>query len=236
MSASLIVTIIVVVFLLVFIVIGCVKGFLRIALGTCSLILTLIIAGALVTPLSGYIENGTDIGNAMRTRIQDYVSYQLSVLPEAEGAAEDSLVQSLPLPASMKQTLIDNNTVSGYLARGVDSFSEYIAVNLTHLVICILCYVLLFIIIFLIIRLIMRLSKLINHIPVLGGINRLFGGIFGFVEAVLFLWIISMIIMMMSGTEFGITCEKVIDDSVFLKFIYEHNYLMAVVNGIIGLF
>ena len=41
----------------------------------------------------------------------------------------------------MKKDLTDRNTVSGYLDQGVSSFSEYIAVNLTHLVVRILCFI-----------------------------------------------------------------------------------------------
>lgn len=236
MSLSLIVTIAVIVFLLIFIGIGCWKGFLRIILTTFSLIVTLVLAGALAKPLAGFVETGTGIGPGIQNRIQEFVSGSMSGLSGTVDEAENAFIQSLPLTEAMKKDLTDRNTVSGYLDQGVSSFSEYIAVNLTHLVVRILCFILLFIVIYLVLRLIIRLSNLINHVPLLGGVNRLFGGIVGLAEGILFLWILCMIIMMMSGTEFGASCVKVIRDSVFLNFIYEHNYLMDIVNKIIGLF
>ena len=83
-----------------------------------------------------------------------------------------------------------------------------------------LAYVILFLVIYLVLRLILRLSNLINHIPILGGVNRIAGAVIGLAEGVIFLWVICMIIMMMSGTDFGITCERAIVNSPFLNFIY----------------
>ena len=233
MSVSLIVTIAVVIFLLIFLVVGCARGGLRIILTTFSMLITLLLAGALASPISNYVETKTGIGTQIQNRIQNFVSGQMDGLSDTVQDAEDSLIAALPLPASLKQDLMDRNTVAGYLDSGVSSFSEYIAVNLTHLIVWILCYVLLFIVIFLIIRLILRLSHVVNHIPLLGGINRLIGGIFGLAEGLLFLWMICLIIMMMAGTEFGNSCEKIIKDSVFLTFLYEHNYLLVIINSII---
>jgi len=236
MSASLIVTIAVILFLLIFLVIGCVRGFLRIILTTFSLVITLILAGALTGPLSNFVETGTVIGPRIQDRIEEYVSGQMTGISENAQEAQDAVIGALPLPASLKQELMDNNTVAGYVEKGVSSFTEYIAVSLSHLVIRILSYVILFIVIFLIIRLILRLSNLINHVPLLGGVNRLFGGVIGLAEGVLFLWIICLIIMMMAGTPFGARCEEIIRDSVFLTFIYEHNYLMVIVTSIARIF
>lgn len=229
-----IVTIAVIIFLLAFLAIGFSRGGLRIILATFSLVITLLLAGALTGPLSNYIETGTGIGPQIQNRIREYVTNQLSGLSDTVQDAESSLITSLPLPVSIKQDLMDHNTAAGYVERGVSSFSDYIAVSLTHLVVRILCYIVLFIVIFLIIRLILRLSHVVNHIPLLGGINRLVGGVIGLAEGLLFLWIICLIIMMMAGTEFGTSCQKVIKDSVFLTFIYEHNYLMEIVSRIIN--
>lgn len=236
MSISLVVTIIVIAVLFLFLLLGAYRGFLRIILTTFSLVITLVLAGALFKPISNYIENKTVIGPRVEHRLEEYVNSALDGVTGTVQNAETAFIEALPLPSSMKAELAAKNTLAGYADQGVTSFSEYIARNLSSLVIRILTYVLLFILIFLILRLILRLSNLINHIPVLGGINRLFGAIFGVAEGVLFLWIACMIIMMMSGTDFGVTCEKVIRGSQVLTFIYEHNYLAQIVNSVVGIF
>ena len=236
MSASLIATIAVIAFLIVFIIIGICRGFLKIILTTFSLVITILLAGTFAKPLAEYVENGTVIGPRLEAGIETFVETKLSGISGAVGSAETGFINALPLTESMKEELIRNNNLAGYVDQGVDSFSEYMAVNLTSIVIKALCYVLLFLVIYLVLRLIIRLSNVINHIPVLGGINRLAGAIVSLAEGVLFLWLICMALMMLSGTPFGIRCEEVINGSVFLKWIYEHNYLMDIVNSVIELF
>lgn len=236
MAVSWIVMIVIILFLLAFLIGGAARGFLRIILTTFSLVITLILAGALAKPLAEYVEKNTPIGHRVESRIEEYVNSSLGGAAGAVDKAEDSFIEALPLPASMKEDLRARNTLAGYVDQGVDGFAGYIAVNLSSLVIRILSYVLLFLVIFLIIRLILRFSNVINHIPIIGGINRIIGAVFGLAEGVLFLWVACLIIMMMAGTDFGIACEKIIRENTFLTFIYEHNYLMTIVNGVIGIF
>lgn len=236
MSASVIATIAVIAFLIVFIVIGFCRGFLRIILTTFSLIITLVLVGVITPPVADYIENGTVMGPRLQTRIETYVNDKLGGISGSAAAAENKFIDSLPITKSMKADLKSGNTLADYVDNGVSNFAEYIGLKLSSLIIRILCYVLLFILIFLVIRLILRISNLINHIPVLGGINRILGAVIGFAEGVIFLWIICMIIMLMSGTELGISCQQTIAGSTVLTYIYEHNYLMDIVNSVLGLF
>ena len=236
MSVSLIATLAVIVFLIIFIIIGICRGFLRIILTTFSLLITVILAGTFAKPLADYVENSTVIGPRLQAGIENFADSKLSGITGAAETAETSFINALPLTENMKEELIQNNNLAGYVDQGVNSFGEYISTNLTTIVIKVLCYVLLFLVIYLVLRLIIRLSDVINHIPVLGGINRFAGAIVSLAEGVLFLWVICMAVMMLSGTPFGIQCEQVINSSGFLKWIYEHNYLMNLVNSVIKLF
>ncbi len=236
MNASMIATIAVIIFLVIFLVIGFYKGFLRVVLTTFSLIITLVLASMLTQPLENYVENNTVIGPRVKTQIENYVSENMESLTAGVSNVENNFIDSLPVTESMKSDLKSGNTMANYVDEGVSNFAEYIAVNLTTLILKILCYVVLFIVIFIVIRLILRLSRIINHIPILGGVNRIVGAVFGLAEGVLFLWLISMAIMMLSSTEFGINCQKVIADSEFLTFVYENNYLVSIVDIIVGVF
>lgn len=235
MSASLIATLAVIVFLIIFIIIGFCRGFLRVILTTFSLLITIILAGTFAGPVSDFVENSTVVGPRMESGIEKFVNSRLSSITGAAGNAEEAVINQLPLTDAMKADLIEKNNIAGYVDQGVESFAEYLAANLTSIVIKVLCYILLFILIYLILRLIIRLSNVINHIPVLGGINRIAGAVIGLAEGVIFLWVLCMALMMLSGTPFGIQCEQVISDSTFLTWIYEHNYLSQVISTVTGL-
>jgi len=236
MDAALIASIAVAVFLVIFIVIGFYRGFLRVVLSILSIVLTIILTGVFAGPLADYAENSTAIGERLRQRIEEYVNDKMSAMVGNVEEIEDQFIDSLPVTESMKTQLRDNYSAAYRINGETVSFARSIASVLTTMIIKLLSYVILFIVISLILRLILRLSNLINHIPVIGGINRIAGALFGFAEGVIFLWTICMIIMILSGTDFGAACEKVIDSSKFLTFIYEHNYLMNIINSATGLF
>ena len=236
MSVSLIATIIVIAFLVVFVCIGFYKGFLRIILTTFSLVITLILAGALVQPVADYVENKTVVGPRIQNKIEEYVDTKLSGVSSSVADAETNFIESLPLTASMKQDLENKNTLSNYVDQGVSSFSEYISANLTTIIIKVLSYILLFIVIYLLIRLILRLCNVINHIPVIGGVNRILGAVIGFAEGILFLWLLCLAVQMLAATDIGIAAQQAINESKILTYIFEHNYLMEIVNTVIGIF
>lgn len=236
MNASLIATIAVIVFLIIFMVIGFYRGFLRVVLTTFSLVITLVLVGIISPKAADYLENGTVIGPRIQNSIELYVVDNMASFSGTASSAEEKFIDSLPITASMKADLKSRNTLGNYVDSGVNSFAGFMSVNLTTLIIKVLCYVIIFILVFLIIRLILRLSNLFNHIPVLGGINRILGAVLGLAEGVLVLWVICLIVMMLSATQIGISCQQVIAGSQVLRYIYEHNYIMNLVNSILGIF
>ena len=223
MDTSMIVTIAVIVFLLIFVIAGAVRGFLRVLLSATSLIITLILASVFAQPLAKFANDATSIGTGVSNKIEEQTISVLTPLADNAQEAENNLINSLPLPSSMKEDLKYKYSISPAAQDGIEGFARSIASTLADLVLKILSFILLFIVIFLILKLIIRLSNMINHVPLLGGINRFFGAILGLGEGVIFLWIICIIIMMLSGRPAGAACEKVIRGSAFLNFIYEHN-------------
>ena len=231
-----IVTIAVIVFLLIFVIVGLCRGFLRVLLSAASLIIALILASTFAQPLAQFANDSTGIGRGVSGKIEDYINNTIDPLTQGAEDARDQIIDSLPLTASMKEELKNNYDIASQVQEGTADFARSIASSISDLVLKVLSFILLFIVILLILKLIMRLSNVINHIPILGGINRLFGGILGLAEGVIFLWTICIVIMMLSGRPAGEACEDVIKQSSFLTFIYEHNYLMTVINSVLGLF
>ena len=236
METSMIVTLAVIAFLLIFVIIGACRGFLRVLLSATSLIIALILAGTFAQPLAQFANDTTGIGRGVSQKIEDYINNTVSPLTQGAEDAQEQIIESLPLPESMKTELRNNYDIASQVQDGTADFAKNMASSISDLVLKILSFILLFIVILLVLKLIMRLSNVINHIPVLGGINRIFGAVLGLAEGIIFLWMICIVIMMLSGRPAGAECEEVIRKSDFLTFIYEHNYLMTVVNSVLGLF
>lgn len=291
MSTVLIVTILVIIFLVIFIIIGWCRGFLRMILAMLSLLATLVIAAFLLTPVSTFLSEHTEIeksiGKGIETSLgwnrkeapednkkekdkQKTAAFDLTGIIEALRAAgidvpdditmeqitefvtaaerseninerdraniEDAVIESLRMPEIIKNIVISKKNAGEYIRLGVDSFQQYVVKSLSVIVLKILTYIALVIVIFVIIRLLLLISKAVNHIPILGGINRFFGAVVGFIEAALILWLLCLIISLIANSEFGAQVVDVIEQSKFLSYLYEENLVLRLVNSFFALF
>ena len=223
-TLSLIVTIIVLIILAVFTIAGFNKGFLRLLFTTCSAIVIIVICAFLTRPLASFLREKTFVGAEAESRITEYVAKETG---EREVGivvgAEDGLVDSLPLPGFLRTDIKVNNTIKKYAEMGVNSFSSYLSARLTKIVVYAIAFILLFIVLSIVFRVVIFLLRIIEKIPVIRGINRLFGALLGLTEGILILWCICIFIMIFSGTAFGASCMELIIQSPILSFIYDHN-------------
>ena len=233
MNVSLIVTIIVLALLVFLMINGLRRGFLRILLTTFSLVITLVLAAVLLKPVSTFIQDKTSIGTSIEEKVGDFVDSKLEGVVNTN---EDEIIDSLPIPSFLKKNLHENNTVTKYKEQGVSSFREYAVKNITTIAVKAITYLALMIIIFLLLRLLLMLTKFINKVPVIGGINRILGAVLGLIEGLIIIWALCLLVMAFSGSDFGATCMKVINDSVVLKFIYDNNLFTLITGSIFKVF
>ena len=233
MTASVIVTIIVLAVLAVLMINGFMKGLLRLLLTTFSLVITFVIAAALVNPCTNFIKNDTDLGDKIEAKVDEYIGSKIDseIIPK-----EEEIINSLPLPASIKKDLLENNTAQHYQEEGIVDFREYATKNVTDIIIKAIAYIILLVVIFIILRVLLHFTKFVNKIPVVGGVNRILGAVLGLLEGLIFVWTFCLIIMAFSGSEFGANCMRVINDSWVLKMIYDHNLLEATAKAIFKVF
>ena len=233
MTVSTIVTIIVLAILAVLVVHGFLRGFLRILLTTFSLVITLVVAALLVNPASEFVHQKTSIGTGIEEKVDKFIGEKIDGIV---GNSEESVIDELPLPNFLKKSLHENNTIAKYKEQGVKTFREYATSNVTRIVIKAGTYIVLMILVFLLIRLLLMLTRFINKVPIIGGVNRILGAILGLVEGLLIIWALCLIIMAFSATEFGVKCMDVINKSNVLSFIYNNNLLAQVAESLFKVF
>lgn len=238
-TAALIATIIVILFLLFCIFNGYRKGFLRIILTTLALVVTIVAAGLIAPHFSKFLQ-GTFIGTSVEKAIDSFIDKKIdgstqSIINSVK-AVQNQVIDELPLPEFLKNDISEKNEKSGYMEYGVNNFKEYLSSRLSTMVIDAISYVILLIVIYLIIRILLRVVGIIGRIPIIGGINRLFGAIIGFAEGLLVIWCVCLIIMAISQTPLGVKVVDVINQSEVLKIIYNNNLLLSVAKTVFNVF
>ncbi len=232
MTASLIATIVVAAILIFFLIWGFHRGFLRILLTTLALVVTVVLAGILTPYISSFLE-GSFIGKAIDKKFGTYIEeYVDNPLVNQVSEAQELVIEKLPLPKFIRKDISEKNTSAEYVEMKVSKFSDYLKARLVNLVLAAIAFIILIILIYLIIRILMKLSRVISKIPIIGGVNRILGAILGLAEGLLVIWLLCLVVMMLSGTKFGMSAVDVINGNAFLKFLYDNNGIVWGVNAL----
>ena len=80
-------------------------------------------------------------------------------------------------------------------------------------------------------KIIIRCLNLLSRLPVIHTMNKMGGLLVGLLKGMIILWILCIIITILSGTEMGGYLFAQINESPFLRYIYDNNYIMMFING-----
>ena len=122
-----------------------------------------------------------------------------------EGEDNRGVINSLPLPDVVQNVLASNDDAQNNML-GVSAFRKYIADSVT--------------------------GNLLSRLPVIHTMNKMGGMLVGLLKGLILLWLICIVITIMSGTEAGIYLYGQINESPFLKYIYDNNMIMALITGL----
>ena len=211
------------VFVLCF-MIGVNRGFIKIV---ASLSATLIVL-VLVMISMPYV------GNALReyTPLEEKVKEKcIEVLhPGDEDTtsrdAQISLIEKSDFPQVFKDLLLSNNNGEVYDSLGVTTFVDYVGAYMAKLFLDIVSFLLAFIVITAVVRIALYILDIIGHLPVIGGLNRLAGGVLGLGTGLIIVWVLFIAITMLYDLSISKLFLQNIEENELLQFLYNNNILM----------
>lgn len=192
---------------------------------------------------------GISIGDIMEGNIDEELLSQLGIadkLPSGddeggEGDSEDSgILDNMEIPRDMQQEAINaadlpdifkdllavNNNSEIYEELGVNTFAQYVGSFLAKVIINIISYLGTFLIVTIILRAIIFALDIVAELPVFGLVNRLAGGVIGFVGAAIIVWILFVVVTLLYTTVIGKDIYQAIQSNGILKFLYDNNPIM----------
>lgn len=220
-----IVLIITAIILIVSMIIGGFRGLIKSIFSTFALIVALVLAIQLM-PYGSKVLRKTPVYTSINNSIQSSIDEKLQV-PVTTVSQQFTVIEQMPVPDFLKDLLKENNNKAMYEALGINEFSTYISNYITCLLINGISLIVLFVIIFVVIKLLGLMLDMLSNIPVLNGLNRVGGILFGLLNGVMILWVVCIFITLFSTTSLGQTIFEQINDSVILTFIYNNNLLFA---------
>ncbi len=184
-----------------------------------------------VLPAGTRIPAGTTIpsellgGEQVREQVKRQMDTGLS------GAEQDKVIDMLPLPQGLKDTIAENNNSAVYEQLGVEHFTDYIGGFVGNVCLNIVGYLLTFMIVFFALHLVMMALNVVDRLPLIHGINHFAGAILGIFKGFLVLEILFLLLIPFSTTDFGAGVLAQINANGFLRALYHGNILMKLLVG-----
>ena len=242
--------------LLVCVIAGLVRGFIKIV---ASLAATIIII-VLVVFLTPYVSKGILKVTPLETMVQEKCVEYMDLLGieingqkldgidlEAAGITEEdiknligkidltreqqiSAIENANIPQLFRDLLLENNNAEIYKNLGVSTFGEYVGAYMAKVIADFVGFLLTLLIVTIVVRTIVYMLGLISDLPVIGGLNKIAGGVLGMATGVIIIWVILIVVTLLYTTSIGKICFENIADSQILTFLYDHNPLLEAIT------
>jgi uncharacterized membrane protein required for colicin V production len=193
-------------------------GLIKIVFSLFSFIAALLLTSWVSPSINGMLKNN----EAFYQKTYEKVETMLS-LENKESDNQDEMIKQLPLPKSIRETLLENK------AKQEANIKSYITTQVTGIVINAMAFILTFIIVFIGLWVVSIALNIISKLPVLNQINKTAGFFVGALQGLVIVWIIFLILTVISSSALGKSAFQQIEESAILSFIYNNNFFLNIV-------
>lgn len=202
---------------------GLKKGFIKMVFSLVSTIAALLIAMLFSPVVAGMMKNNEAIVGFFDEKISAVVDFTSEEAEEETERKQESLIDSLPLPETFKDSLLENNTLDNYVAMQAENFEQYVCRQITNVIINAIAFVVTLLLAIIALALLCRALNLLAKLPLLKQINAAAGLAAGAAEGLLLVWILFVVLTMFAGTESGSEAMEMIAENPLLDFLYKNN-------------
>lgn len=212
---------------------GYIKGFVRVIFSLVSIILTIGLASWLSPYVSEILEKTPVYENIQEKCVESIKGKVQNEVGQDVENQEPIQIAGIELPREWQEIITQKaaQATDGVLEQSgiYQEIGNYVAGIIINMIACVLT----FIIVLLILRILVNVLDLVAKLPVLSAMNRLGGVVAGAAEGILIVWLIFFVITLCKSSEM---CQGLLNDinqSAFLKLIYENNLIEYILLRVI---
>lgn len=203
-------------------------GFIRTVFSLVSMILAVVLTIWISPFMKDFLKSNEKFNDGLTSRIEKMLPFSAEKVMEEE---QDSLIDEMKIPKSLKQSLKENNTLEKQKELAANSFEEYISRYLAEIIINALSFILTFIIISILLWVICLGLDIISKLPLLHSVNKTAGLLAGCVQGLFEVWLFFILLTVFGSTSFGQKIMEMIGESEILSIIYNNNILLRFITG-----
>lgn len=223
-----------------FTLLGLKRGFVKVVIGLASMFIAIVGAALLTKPVGAFLDKNTGIRASIDKTIVSFVDEQIEnakqeamkaagVKDESELKVEDLIkkIDELSLPASVRDVIAE--AAKKDVAAAGHAAAKEAAEKLSDAVINGIAFIGCFIVLLIVLIIIGNALNVVAKLPVLHQLNGVLGGLLGFVEGIVAVWLFFAVIMAFAGQDWAQDALKQINDNDLLSGFY-------IINPILKLF
>ncbi len=207
---------------------GAKRGAVRTAFSLLSFVVALVLTFMFASPLTQYIEQqpfGINMHDSIEQAIEVKINGILNRDAEETSNTTEDIIKSLSLPEFLKKSILMH---SDFIVRNADvPAAKAVAGSLASAYLKMICSVALFIILLILLRILRLFCEQLFKLPILKEINRLVGGIAGFVNGIFIAYLLLSAVSALSGLPYFAWLAPAKESSYLFKYVYEYNILLS---------
>lgn len=217
------------------------RGLVKSVLGTAGIMLAMLLTNLLSPYVCDFLCTHTQLDDNIQSSIEaSLVSVEEALMPDdAEDSAtiyrQEDFLEKLEIPEMIKNYIRSSITdISTAVTDEVAGYVRYTASYLTDMAMKGISGALTFVLLAVLWRVLMAFTHILHDLPVVGGIDRAGGLLFGAAQALLVVWCLMMAVTFLSAFTWASDIMKMIEDSTVLKSLYDANIFLDMLNGILA--
>ena len=207
------------------------RGLVKSVFGLFSVIIALVIANRLYPIVSGALRQVDFVYSGVKTWLIDRLGLY-DQLQDQTLAAQNRLIEELPLPGFITDLLLNHNNAELYRLFDVSAVEDFIAGYIANMLLNTLALVLTFVLALLIMRLIGKSLNIVSKIPVIGQLDRLGGALCGVVSGILLVWVIVAVGVLLLTTAAIAPWVAAANESWLAFIFFDSNLILRMIGEI----
>lgn len=214
---------------ILFSLIGYRRGLIKSVLSTVGIVGAMLLSNMLSPYVADLLNNHTGLRPAVKTQIEEALG--IKELEEEMSVYErEDYLEKLAIPEIVKNCVRSGNAGAQELQGDITDYTEYVTNYLTDMAMRGIAYLVTVLFMLLIVLIALALSHMMSGIPIVGGIDKWGGVIFGVIQALLIVWVGMLIVTILSPFSWASQTNSLIEDSGILRFLYSKNIFLRIIE------
>ena len=218
---------------LICVLVGLRRGLIKSAVSAVGIVGAIMLANICNPYVDDFLCKHTEIRNVVHNKIENNLGFE-DVRDKLSVYEQEDYIEKINLPEIVKDYIRSGDKKNPVKNNNTEKYLDYVTDYLTDMVMSGIAYILTVVIVGIVLLIALGISNILSGVPVIGGIDRVGGALFGFVQGMLIVWLMMLVITFQSAFSWGNEMMSMIDGNDVLSYVYKKNIFLKIVVDILG--